>query len=402
MSDTSTSPAPPPIEALSPIEHTVENSTEDAAASPPTMTHGTIRFEDLGEPVQRLLRSIKGDVSAEDMALLEYVSVKDMAKIYSEMATDRHAEEIWDELRAALQARKEKMTKREAELLAKQQALEAEQAAEEERLRQQLEEEEQERIAAEEARAHRREERRRRKAERAAQAAAEMEAAEQAAATAAAEAAAAAEEAAEEAAAAAEEAERQRRAERKRKRREARARELQEERDALAAERAKHEAKKQQKSSNQRKDWSEYVQNHPLEYPQDAAKSDQLPAVIEQKEMKHILNAPPSASEKLLNRTYTPVCPRCGTRFDHPPPEWNCPVCYKSNKVTVKVWQPDNDSNTCMMCKESIGWLWSRHHCRNCGRLVCANCSEKRAIIEDLGYDSPVRVCFDCARLRLK
>ncbi|KAG5466478.1 hypothetical protein LSCM4_01629 [Leishmania orientalis] len=357
------------------------------------LPHGTIRFEDLGEPVQRLLRSLKGDVSEEDMALLEYVSVKDMAKIYSEMATDRHAEEIWQELRSALQARKEKLARREAELAEKQRALEAEQEAERQRLLQQLEEEERERVAAEEARHQRREERRRRKAEKAAAAAAaEEEAAEQAA--------AAAEEAAEEAAAAAEEAERQRKAEKKRKRREARARELQEEQAALAAERARHEAKKQQKSLNQQKDWSEYVLSHPLEYAQpNPVEGGQLPTVIEQKELQHTLNAPPVVSEKLLSRTYTPSCEVCGCRFDRPPREWYCPVCNRRNGRNVRVWQPDDDTNNCMMCKEPIG-RWSRHHCRNCGRLVCANCSEKRAIIEDLGYDTPVRVCYDCFRQR--
>lgn len=368
----------------------------EASPAPAPAAHGTIRFEDLGEPVQRLLRSLKGDVSEEDMALLEFVSVKDMAKIYSEMSTDRHAEEIWQELRSALQARKDKMARREVELAEKQQALEAEQAAEAERLQQQLEEEERERVAAEEARQQRREERRHRKAEKAAAAAAAEEEAELAA-------AAAAEEAAEEAAAAAEEAERQRKADKKRKRREARARELQEEQDALAAERARHEAKKQQKSANQQKDWSEFVQRHPLEYAApdvDAAgQGQQIPAVIEQKELKHVLNAPPVVSEKLLSRTYTPTCGTCGSRFDRPPTEWNCPVCMRRNGKTVKVWQPDFDTDNCMMCKESIG-RWSRHHCRNCGRLVCANCSEKRAIIEDLGYDKPVRICYDCFRLR--
>ncbi|KAG5492846.1 hypothetical protein JKF63_01426 [Porcisia hertigi] len=367
---TSSSPSPPP----------------QVEATPPS--RGTIRFEDLGEPVQRLLRSLKGDVSDEDMALLEYVSVKDMAKIYSEMATDRHAEEIWKELRSALQARKEKIARREAELVEKQRALEMEQEAEAQRLRQQLEEEERERTAAELARHQRREDRRRRRAEKAA-------AAEE-------EAAAAAEEAAEEAAAAAEEAERQRKAEKKRKRREARARELQEEQDALAAERARHEAKKQQNSANQQKVWTDYVQNHPLEYGQSGSEDgarQRLPSFIEQKELKHTLNSPPVVSEKLLSRTYTPACGICGSRFDRPPREWNCPVCNRRNGSTVKVWQPDNDKGNCMMCKEPIG-RWSRHHCRNCGRLVCANCSDKRAIIEVLGYETPVRVCYDCFRLR--
>lgn len=343
----------------------------------------TIRFEDLGEPVQRLLRSLKGDVSDEDMALLEFVSVKDMAKIYGEMTTDRHAEDIWEELRCALQARKEKAARREAEWLEKHLALEAEQLAEGERQRKQLEEEEKERLKAEEERRHRREERRRRKAEEAATAEAAIKEAE--------------ETAAEEAAAAAEEEARQRRAEKKQKRREARRRELQEEQAALEAERAKLEDKRR-KAASQQKDWTEYVHDHPLEFANEGSPA-QIPETIEQKELIHTLNTPPVISEKLLLRTYTPACGQCGCRFERPPELWNCPICLRKSGKEVKVWQPDDDSTACMVCKDGIG-RWSRHHCRCCGRLTCANCSEPRAIIKDLGYDSPVRVCVECARQR--
>lgn len=129
----------------------------------------TIRFEDLGAPVQKLLRSLKGGVAPDgsvkaisdaDMSLLEYISVKDMAKIYTELGTDRAAEQIWIELKAALQERKEKQERKRAEQEGKlkeyerQQALAAEEAA---------------RIAAEEEeeKRKRKEERRKRKEEQA-------------------------------------------------------------------------------------------------------------------------------------------------------------------------------------------------------------------------------------------
>ena len=41
----------------------------------------TIRFEDLGKPIQALLKGLKGGYTEEDMNLMEYVSVKDMAKV---------------------------------------------------------------------------------------------------------------------------------------------------------------------------------------------------------------------------------------------------------------------------------------------------------------------------------
>ena len=35
-----------------------------------------------------------------------------------------------------------------------------------------------------------------------------------------------------------------------------------------------------------------------------------------------------------------------------------------------------------------------RHHCRRCGRVVCADCSTKIAVVK--GYNQHVRVCDDC------
>merc|ERR1711871_134859 len=36
------------------------------------------------------------------------------------------------------------------------------------------------------------------------------------------------------------------------------------------------------------------------------------------------------------------------------------------------VWVPDKDSSTCSICKSSFNLFKRRHHCRNCGIVVCA------------------------------
>jgi hypothetical protein len=49
-----------------------------------------------------------------------------------------------------------------------------------------------------------------------------------------------------------------------------------------------------------------------------------------------------------------------------------------------------------MRCPRKFNFTFRKHHCRSCGFVVCANCSEHIAVIPDLGYDAPVRVCDNC------
>jgi hypothetical protein len=39
------------------------------------------------------------------------------------------------------------------------------------------------------------------------------------------------------------------------------------------------------------------------------------------------------------------------------------------------VWIPDSKTSSCMRCGRMFGWRRRRHHCRLCGRCVCAACS---------------------------
>jgi len=330
----------------------------------------TIRFEDLGEPVQKLLKRVKG-VTEEDMALFEFVSVKDMAKIYQEMGTDREAEDIWDELKGALLARREKAEKKRRELARKEAELNADAEADEQaRLAEEA-------AAAEEAEARRKrkEERRRRRAEQ--QAAEEEQArldAEEA-------------EAAEQERLAQEEAERK--AEAKRRRREAKKRAQEEELAAIEEERQR-EAKK--KSKNIKAEWEDYKAAHPLEFAND------LEQEIQQVSVKRSTKAPPSADFNLLTRTYTPQCPNCHARFSKPPKEWDCPMCLRRYRKRFKCWQPDEATKVCMVsdCNIAVG-RFSRHHCRNCGRVVCSECTKTKALIPSVGFDeTPVKCCREC------
>lgn len=37
-----------------------------------------------------------------------------------------------------------------------------------------------------------------------------------------------------------------------------------------------------------------------------------------------------------------------------------------------------------------------QHHCRNCGRALCASCSAQRIPIPPMGFEFEVRVCDPC------
>lgn len=58
-------------------------------------------------------------------------------------------------------------------------------------------------------------------------------------------------------------------------------------------------------------------------------------------------------------------------------------------------WVKDEDVNECMVCQTTKFTLLNRrHHCRRCGRVVCAGCSQKVTLIDN----TPRRTCDDCFR----
>ncbi|CAM9982050.1 unnamed protein product, partial [Laminaria digitata] len=67
-------------------------------------------------------------------------------------------------------------------------------------------------------------------------------------------------------------------------------------------------------------------------------------------------------------------------------------------------WQEPNKDSRCAVCDSTFGFVYSRrHHCRNCGRLVCSSCSETfwpRSMLPSTyrvdTSEKKVRVCNTC------
>lgn len=62
------------------------------------------------------------------------------------------------------------------------------------------------------------------------------------------------------------------------------------------------------------------------------------------------------------------------------------------------LWVPDHAATSCMSCHTTF-WLVSRkHHCRNCGQIVCAECSTNSLPLPSEQLYHPVRICDLCFR----
>lgn len=69
-------------------------------------------------------------------------------------------------------------------------------------------------------------------------------------------------------------------------------------------------------------------------------------------------------------------------------------VWKKSLKSVLKMrWI---NTKTCEICKKEFGVMNRRHHCRKCGKSVCAKCSPIRSTLPELTYKELVRVCLIC------
>ena len=58
---------------------------------------------------------------------------------------------------------------------------------------------------------------------------------------------------------------------------------------------------------------------------------------------------------------------------------------FSQPKKAGEHWMKDGDSKTCMICNTMFTLSRRRHHCRKCGRLVCAECSKTRMAVGAAG-----------------
>ena len=64
-----------------------------------------------------------------------------------------------------------------------------------------------------------------------------------------------------------------------------------------------------------------------------------------------------------------------------------------ANIVVAPVWIPDSEALRCMICGEKFTLMQRRHHCRQCGSVVCSKCSSKK---KELPGQGKKRVCDSC------
>lgn len=61
--------------------------------------------------------------------------------------------------------------------------------------------------------------------------------------------------------------------------------------------------------------------------------------------------------------------------------EWNFREQGEMDGITLPRWQPDAEVSECPICGTVFSFWRRKHHCRKCGRVVCAACSPHRITI---------------------
>ncbi|KAL3875787.1 hypothetical protein ACJMK2_033704 [Sinanodonta woodiana] len=71
-------------------------------------------------------------------------------------------------------------------------------------------------------------------------------------------------------------------------------------------------------------------------------------------------------------------------------------VTDQPGKVVADHWVKDEGSDSCLKCGVKFSFAERRHHCRNCGQVLCSRCSRFETEIQRLRIWKPVRVCQAC------
>ena len=119
-------------------------------------------------------------------------------------------------------------------------------------------------------------------------------------------------------------------------------------------------------------------------------------SVSERNEWLDALN---SAIEEHVNRKATFSAAgsggsTCSGNHNHPAGEVVAGVEERIG-TSAPVWIPDRRVTMCQNCAAEFSVLVRRHHCRACGKVVCATCSGSRAPLRYRDYEA-ARVCDAC------
>ncbi|XP_065666204.1 uncharacterized protein LOC100209924 [Hydra vulgaris] len=69
---------------------------------------------------------------------------------------------------------------------------------------------------------------------------------------------------------------------------------------------------------------------------------------------------------------------------------------YHTAACVIRAWVHDQETKSCMACKQRFTTVRRRHHCRKCGGIFCGTCSQRKCPLLEIGYSEPVRVCDRC------
>lgn len=73
-------------------------------------------------------------------------------------------------------------------------------------------------------------------------------------------------------------------------------------------------------------------------------------------------------------------------------------IAFIKDSVRPAYWIPDSEIINCYVCNRQFSATLPLHHCRECGRGVCQECSQHRKPVPHRGWDKPVRVCNACIK----
>eukprot|EP01103_Thecamoeba_quadrilineata_P010614 TRINITY_DN2336_c0_g1_i1.p1 TRINITY_DN2336_c0_g1~~TRINITY_DN2336_c0_g1_i1.p1 ORF type:complete len:651 (+),score=162.86 TRINITY_DN2336_c0_g1_i1:67-2019(+) len=104
------------------------------------------------------------------------------------------------------------------------------------------------------------------------------------------------------------------------------------------------------------------------------------------------VNPPPTPSSS----SSSPVVPGGSTHQNVSSPVVSQPTLFNRAPAGAP-WQNDTVIKNCSLCSQLFNLVNRKHHCRNCGRVVCANCSSQRADLPKWNLRG-VRICTKCAK----
>lgn len=90
-----------------------------------------------------------------------------------------------------------------------------------------------------------------------------------------------------------------------------------------------------------------------------------------------------SSSRDLSGRSQSEVIDLTGSSPEHRPqmPARSVFSSSDRSRYVVPRWQPNEEAVECPICHRPFSFLFRRHHCRKCGRVVCDTCSPHRITI---------------------